>query len=172
MRSSAFDHVRSATNRAIKEIEESEIKISNYLKSDFPVQLIHGDLHYDNILVHDGQVSGLLDFEFAAFDWRAMELAVCLSKYAGVDGVMNNFNLFVKGFSRYGRLSSDEIEAIPDLIVLRILSNVVYFVGRAIANEDSIESLTTRIENYMNRCDWVNANKRNICDMIHGYLSK
>lgn len=26
------------------------------------------------------QVTALLDFEFSAFDWRAMELAVCLSK--------------------------------------------------------------------------------------------
>lgn len=42
----------------------------------FPKQLIHGDLHYDNVLVDDEKVSGLLDFEFAAFDWRAMELAV------------------------------------------------------------------------------------------------
>ena len=43
-------------------------------------QLIHGDLHYDNVLVENGKVTGLLDFEFCAHDWRAMELAVCLSK--------------------------------------------------------------------------------------------
>ena len=43
-------------------------------------QLIHGDLHYDNVLVENGKVTGLLDFEFCASDWRAMELAVCLSK--------------------------------------------------------------------------------------------
>lgn len=28
-------------------------------------------------------MTGLLDFEFCAFDWNAMELAICLSKYAG-----------------------------------------------------------------------------------------
>jgi Ser/Thr protein kinase RdoA (MazF antagonist) len=37
-------------------------------------------LHYDNVLVENGKVTGLLDFEFCAHDWRAMELAVCLSK--------------------------------------------------------------------------------------------
>ena len=42
----------------------------------FPKQLIHGDLHYDNVLVEADKVSGLLDFEFCAYDWRAMELAV------------------------------------------------------------------------------------------------
>ena len=42
------------------------------LSPPLPVQLIHGDLHYDNILAFPDQnkVTGLLDFEFAAFDWR------------------------------------------------------------------------------------------------------
>ena len=44
--------------------------------------MIHGDMHYDNVLVYEGKVSGLLDFEFCAWDFRAMELAICLSKYA------------------------------------------------------------------------------------------
>lgn len=77
-------------------------------KMGLPQQLVHGDLHYDNVMVrgrwgrgmHKGRctqtmcytrtharaqvindrVSGLLDFEFATHDWRAMELAVALSK--------------------------------------------------------------------------------------------
>ena len=44
--------------------------------------MIHGDMHYDNVLVYEEKVSGLLDFEFCAWDFRAMELAICLSKYA------------------------------------------------------------------------------------------
>lgn len=43
--------------------------------------MIHGDLHYDNVMVVGDDVSGLLDFEFCAYDWRAMELAVALSKW-------------------------------------------------------------------------------------------
>ena len=39
-------------------------------------------MHYDNVLVYEEKVSGLLDFEFCAWDFRAMELAICLSKYA------------------------------------------------------------------------------------------
>lgn len=46
-----------------------------------PLQLIHGDLHYDNVMVVGDSVSGVLDFEFCAYDWRAMELAVALSKW-------------------------------------------------------------------------------------------
>lgn len=34
---------------------------------------------------------------------------------------------------------------------LRILSNVVYFVGRALAGEDSLDSLITRADTYATR---------------------
>jgi hypothetical protein len=39
------------------------------------------DLHSDNFLTVDNVVSGVLDFEFTAFDWRVMELCVGLTKY-------------------------------------------------------------------------------------------
>ena len=65
-----------------------------------PSQLIHGDLHYDNVLVNDGKVSGLLDFEFAMYDWRAMELAICLSKYAGEEDAFKYFEEFLTAMRR------------------------------------------------------------------------
>lgn len=131
-----------------------------------PSQLIHGDLHYDNVLVNDGKVSGLLDFEFAMYDWRAMELAICLSKYAGEEDAFKYFEEFLTGYAKTGTMTMKEAEAIPDLINLRILSNVVYFVGRAVAKEDSIESLTKRIENYQGRIDWTKDNADKLVGMI------
>ena len=47
-------------------------------------------------------------------------------------------------------------------INLRIFSNVVYFTGRAIAGEDSLNSLTSRAATYAKRVKWVNANKEAI----------
>lgn len=79
MASSEFDHVRPAADRLVAEVQEMEAVIERLLGQGevFPRQLIHGDLHYDNVLVKDdGGVSGLLDFEFCAIDWRVMELAV------------------------------------------------------------------------------------------------
>jgi hypothetical protein len=86
-----------------------------------------------------------------------MELAICLSKYAAESDALKYFEEFVDGFCEHGiaiiiiiiiiimiiiiilllllsgKLTRKEVEAIPDLINLRVLSNVVYFVGRAIA---------------------------------------
>lgn len=36
------------------------------------MQLIHGDIHTDNILMIDNKIVGILDFEFVAEDWRPM----------------------------------------------------------------------------------------------------
>lgn len=151
---------------------DETIKITEKCEGDYkdlPEQLLHGDLHYDNVLVKDGAVTGLLDFEFALFDWRAMELATCLSKYAGEANGMELFEEFVKGYAITGELTHKEAEAIPDLINLRVLSNVVYFVGRAIAKEDKIDSLTKRIENYSERVKWIQDNEKTIIDIIKKY---
>ena len=82
---------------------------------------------------------------------------------------MELFEEFVKGYAITGELTHKEAEAIPDLINLRVLSNVVYFVGRAIAKEDKIDSLTKRIENYSERVKWIQDNEKTIIDIIKKY---
>jgi homoserine kinase type II len=45
------------------------------LATSLPRQIIHGDFGYINVLVHDDTVTGMLDFEFAGPDLRALDLA-------------------------------------------------------------------------------------------------
>lgn len=158
MQSSAFDHVRDTATRMTQETLDIIERCQNKYKTSLPTQLIHGDLHYDNVLVNkeEEKVTGLLDFEFCSFDWRALEMAISLSKYAGEEpDAMPYFDDFIDGYSETGTLTLEEARAIPDLINLRILSNVVYFCGRSVAGEDDISSLTTRIENYEKRVNWI-----------------
>jgi homoserine kinase type II len=110
--------------------------------------------------------TGLLDFEFCARDWRAMEIAICLSKYVGEPEPLPYLQDFIAGYAEHGVLTAAEIAAVPALINLRVLSNVVYFVGRAAAGEDDISSLTTRIESYAARVRWVYANGKLITDAL------
>jgi homoserine kinase type II len=170
--SPAFDECRVPTEYLVAAIVDMEGKLKAYQAKDLPKQLIHGDLHYDNILCDGDNVSGLLDFEFCALDWRAMEIAICLSKYAGEKEAMEYFDLFVSGFAKYGILTEDEIQSIPDLINLRILSNVVYFVGRKLGNEDTIEALTSRAATYAGRVKWIKDNSEAIITMISSKMKK
>ena len=169
MRSSIFDPWRPFSDKVCTDIVEMERKIELWNTTlNLPKQLIHGDLHYDNVLVLEDTetVTGLLDFEFSAMDWRAMELAICLSKYAGELNPLDYFVPFIEGFAEHGQLTIDEINAICDLIILRILSNVVYFVGRSIAKEDDISTLTKRIETYCKRIDWITLNANELVALM------
>jgi homoserine kinase type II len=164
---SAFDASRESNSALVEEILRVEKLIEQLLTMNLPKQLIHGDLHYDNVLVHNDAVSGLLDFEFCAMDWRGMELAICLSKYAGENDALSYFNEFIEGFMEDGELTALEVSVIPDLIILRILSNVVYFVGRAIAKEDDASQLTSRAGNYLKRIQWIQDNRTLITSKIN-----
>ncbi len=49
--------------------------------SGLPVGHIHADLFPDNVFFLDGQLSGLIDFYFAATDILAYDIAVCLNAW-------------------------------------------------------------------------------------------
>lgn len=160
----AFDDptVREATTYLLGELHRIEASIDAWKGSGLPSQLIHGDAHGDNILVSSqddaGVVTGVLDFEFTATDFRAMELAITLSKYVSLPEPLPFLTEMCRGFAEKARLTDAEIQALPELITLRVVSNVVYFVGRALSGEDSITSLTSRIADYAKRVRWINAN--------------
>uniref|UniRef100_A0A383WLQ4 Aminoglycoside phosphotransferase domain-containing protein n=1 Tax=Tetradesmus obliquus TaxID=3088 RepID=A0A383WLQ4_TETOB len=158
----AFEVCREAMDFLVEQIQALEPKLEAYQQLGLPMQIIHGDLHYDNVMVLGDNVSGLLDFEFCAYDWRVMELAVALSKYVGEEQPLPLITQFVAGYAQKGQLSEQEIEILPDLINLRIFSNVIYFTGRALAGEDGIDSLTSRAGSYAKRVAWVNANREAI----------
>lgn len=167
-----FNICRESIDYLTDEIRKCEAKISKYLTgtTKLPTQLIHGDVHYDQVLVKGDTVSGILDFEFSTFDWRAMELAVALSKYVGESDPLPLCERYVAGYVQKGQLNETEIDAVPDLINLRIFSNVVYFTGRAIAKEDSLTSLTSRAGNYAKRVKWVNENSQRLKEVISSKL--
>lgn len=161
----------AAMDFLVKEIHALDQEIMRYKSLGLPLQLTHGDLHYDNVLVDVlGGVTGLLDFEFCTLDWRAMDLAIPLSKYVGEGEPLKMCNPFVSGFVKHVELTPTEAQAMPDLINLRILSNVIYFVGRVVAGEDGLESLISRVGVYARRVRWVQANRAAIVDMIVSLL--
>jgi Ser/Thr protein kinase RdoA (MazF antagonist) len=59
----AFNDCREAIDHLAGEIRAFEARLVEYQTRGLPQQIIHGDLHYDNVLVEGDTVSGLLDFE-------------------------------------------------------------------------------------------------------------
>ncbi len=114
----------------------------------------------------NGCITGLLDFEFATYNWRAMELAICLSQYCSKGEPLGYFEHSVDSFAVHRELTCSKIESTCALIRLRILSNVVYFVGRALAREYRLSTLMSRIETYCKRLHWLKTNESKIVGQI------
>ncbi len=66
----AFDGVRGATDFLVAQIRSVEDTIKECHALNLPASLIHGDLHYDNVLVKDGAVTGARAHA-AATRWRS-----------------------------------------------------------------------------------------------------
>jgi Ser/Thr protein kinase RdoA (MazF antagonist) len=99
-----------------------------------------------------GNFDSRITFRFISF-W---DVAVALSKYVSESDPLPFIAAFARGYGqRDQRLTEAELDALPDLVTLRILSNVVYFTGRALAGEDGIESLTSRAAAYARRVRWL-----------------
>lgn len=57
-------------------------------------------------------------------------LLLLLLQYVGEEDPLSLITEFVAGYSQHGQLSTTEMEILPDLINLRVMSNVIYFTGR------------------------------------------
>jgi homoserine kinase type II len=155
----------------LAELAKAEALVERCTALGLPEQQIHADLHFDNVLADGDEVTGLLDFEFTARDWTVMEMCVGLSKYLSVADADTFIAAWAQGYKEGGgRLTATEAELVPDLLVLRILSNVVYFVGRAVAGEDSTAPLTSRAELYAKRVRWVYGKREWMVGMLRETL--
>jgi len=171
---------RPALNRLLLDIAGMEAlleTIKNREELPLPLSFVHGDLVADNFLVaresESAEVTGVLDFEFVGVDWRAMELAVCTSKFPEESDPIAFFSAFFEGFSstasREFPFTAQEKARFPQLITLRILSNVIYFVGRALSQELPLSCLTDRIPGYARRREWLNSNEQVLVALLEKF---
>ncbi|MCB8875447.1 homoserine kinase [Acidisoma silvae] len=113
---------------------------------------IHADLFPDNVFFLDGQISGLIDFYFAATDLLAYDLAICLNAWCfEADGAFNvtKGRALIGAYQSVRPLSEAEITALPVLAqgsALRFLLTRLYdwlYVpeGALVTPKDPVEYL-------------------------------
>ncbi|MBM3560093.1 MAG: hypothetical protein FJX53_09525 [Alphaproteobacteria bacterium] len=98
-----------------------------------PRQAIHGDLHYDNVLVDAAGRPTLMDLDAAGEDWPVKDLAAFLWR-CDYGLAPHDFNRrFLEGYERIRALSPAERAALPALVAARelfIFSGVAEIVNR------------------------------------------
>ncbi|MDQ0057983.1 phosphotransferase [Paenibacillus harenae] len=125
--------------------------------AELPKQWIHGDLVFNNTLVRDGAMSGVLDFEFCTVDVRAMELAVTAVDMIRPDrgDLLDRIKLLFAGYSEVIRLSDREMELLPAMMKLRLLDVALHFAIRFKDGLDADEVLCGIIDQSVYGCEWV-----------------
>jgi homoserine kinase type II len=124
-----------------------------------PQQIIHADCGRGNILLHEGRVSGCLDFEFALPDLRALDFAAALWSF-GIAPYRTArdwavIDAFVVGYSRQQPLTSTEAEALPTLLRLREATSLVHWVGRLRQGLTTVDDIMERVEDLLRVDRWL-----------------
>lgn len=106
--------------------------------ADLPLQLIHGDLTPENVLLRrPGVVSGFIDFDHLPMAPRVWDIAKYLSRRirlrwrdgpAGTGRRLDHLPGFLNGYHRTNPLTPAEIAALPSAIAAGNLLEVSYFL--------------------------------------------
>ena len=105
------------------------------------------------------RVSGLLDFEFASPDLRAMDLTVGLCAFGvaarKTGGEWPLIEAFARGYQRRVALTREEIDALPTLLRLREATALVHWVGRLRRDLTTEDNIARRAQDLLGLDDWL-----------------
>ncbi len=116
------------------------------LYASLPRQIVHGDFAFSNILVADGNVTALLDFEFAGWDVRAAELAAAIALSLSKTTGDLLWRPLLRGYLGSFGLDPAEIAALPALALQHEAVTLAWWSGRALSGSASRESVAQHVE--------------------------
>ena len=130
--------------------------------ASLPSQLIHGDFAFGNVLMRDGRVRGVLDFEFVGRDVRAMELAGGLALVVSKNAAGQLWRPYLRGYLSTLPLDPAEIAALPALALVHVAIVVVWWTGRWLQHEVSQESVTQHVERALAQERWLDDHAKEV----------
>jgi homoserine kinase type II len=132
-----------------------------FLVESGPPQLIHGDLYPSNVLVQDGTVSGILDFEFVLTGPPIVDVAIGLHAFAisrrTERDPMPVMRAFIEGYRQHRQLAGGDLRLLSTCVLLREMRSLIYRGGRWRQGLTTEEDVARRAIALVNLADWVNA---------------
>jgi Ser/Thr protein kinase RdoA (MazF antagonist) len=141
------------------------------LNASLPSQYVHGDFAFPNVLLEGRVVTGIVDFEEAAPDVRAAELA-CAIYITIVRAAPNErwpvLDALITGYRRALPLDPTEAAAIPDLLLRRSAFGIVHWIGRWRAGLCGPDEPLARVERNAVLGEWLDANAPRVVLAVAG----
>lgn len=155
-----------AANEALQRIGAEWTAVALHL----PRQLVHADPYPSNMLMVNGQVSGILDFEFCSVDARVVDLAAALSAFA-----MQNpdrydpwpvVNALSAGYLPIVPLSDAEVGAVPLAIMRREALSLTHWSGLMLRGHREAVDQSWRPTRLVDVQRWTSENPARIIETI------
>lgn len=130
-----------------------------------PWQTCHNDVSPNNVLIDDGRVSTVLDFEFATPAARALDVAMGLRMTMRVwenPEPWESIYAFFRSYSPWIQLTEAELQALPTLIRLRNVMGLLWWLGRDLEHE----WILTLIGYHQNYVHWLAQHESQFLDVI------
>jgi homoserine kinase type II len=140
------------------------------LYDTLPRQIIHSDLAGSNLLLQGERVTGILDFEFASPDLRAMDLTAAVGQMGlppAADALDLDFvQALAEGYGEAVRLTSREVSAAPDLLLLRGAVSVIHRTGRRLEGLSPLEAVESRIRHVLRLERWLEGHRETVVQSL------
>ncbi|MQA05048.1 MAG: phosphotransferase [Streptosporangiales bacterium] len=124
-----------------------------------PTQLVHQDMALSNVLMSDGVVTALLDFELAGLDLRVADVVAALVQSGCTEPAparpLARATALLRGYGRAVRLTDVEVEALPTLLRFRAAGALVWRYGRYRRGQSSRAAVAARLDELAAMDAWV-----------------
>ena len=119
------------------EFFEDYVQEFGKLFDKLPKQLIHRDPHPSNILFHNGEISGFIDFDLSQRDIRLRDICYCatglLCEWRGVDNIEEKWPLVLEGilhgYESVNPLTPEEKQAVYYVLCSIQMVCIAYFAS-------------------------------------------
>ncbi|HEY6203426.1 MAG TPA: phosphotransferase [Candidatus Limnocylindria bacterium] len=141
-----------------RDFVESAAENATAIYRSLPMQLIHGDFAFGNVLVRTGRVRGVLDFEYAGRNIRALELAGMLRNVLAKGHRERLWQPVLHGYLRTLSLDPAEVAALPVLVMFQSAIILVWLAGRVVEGDSPPKLIAENLEQALSIRSWVVAN--------------
>ncbi|MGO4528565.1 phosphotransferase [Paenibacillus sp. 2TAF8] len=141
---------------------------------DLPKQIVHHDILIFNLLIDNQtrKMSGVLDFDFASHDVRALELAICMNHLLQFDdGSLLNLELFLDEYSQHMTLTDEEIKWIPFLMQMYYVSLICIYIGQYYSGREIEEYFRFILNQLVIRKQWIEQNEYEFIETLKSRLN-
>jgi len=159
---SDFDQLDELLGEQGREMVERADENARPIYASLPTQLIHGDFAFGNVLARGGRVRGIVDFEHAGRDVRAMELAAGVSSAIVREKSESLWRPVLRGYLGTLRLDPVELGALPALVALHWAVILVWWAGRSLDGRPFPDGLPALVARALAVERWIGARGRQL----------